>query len=84
MVERGDIKMNPFFDITFLKRLLFLLQDYLFNPDNSPKGNLYLMAILSLGMDASPDDVAEDIFGCAESVNAIHKKAFNFEIGGNL
>lgn len=37
-----------------------------------------------LGIDASPNDVAPDEYGCAETVNAIHKKAFGFEIGGGV
>ena len=44
---------------------------------------LYETAKASLGRDASPLDRANDALGCAESVNAIHKKAFGFEIGGS-
>ena len=42
----------------------------------SPRERLYDAAVASLGMDASPRDVAPDEYGCAESVNEIHKKAF--------
>lgn len=45
---------------------------------------LYFTAIGCLNTDASPNDLAPDEYGCAETVNAIHKKAFGFEIGGNL
>jgi hypothetical protein len=45
---------------------------------------LYQTAKESLGMDASPNDVAPDEFGCAETINRIHKKAFGDEIGGGV
>lgn len=76
--------MNPFKSIPFLKRLVSLLQAYLAFPDSSARNKLYLMAVLSLGRDASPNDIAPDEYGCAETVNAIHKKAFGFEIGGDI
>ena len=76
--------MIPFKDINFLKRLLLLLKSYLASPDWSASGKLYLTAISCLGIDASPNDVAPDEYGCAETVNAIHKKAFGFEIGGTV
>jgi len=69
--------MNPY-------RLLALLRAYFNKPDFSAKGRLYLGAISSLGRDASPNDLAPDELGCAETVNAIHKKVFGFEIGGGL
>lgn len=45
---------------------------------------LYLTAKECLGMDASPNDVAPDELGCAESINAVYKKAFGEEIGGGV
>lgn len=41
-------------------------------------------AISCLGTDASPNDLAPDELGCAETVNDIHEKAFGFPIGGGL
>ena len=45
---------------------------------------LYWTAIGILGVDASPADVADDDVGCAESVNAICRKALGIEVGGDL
>lgn len=45
---------------------------------------LYDTAYSFLGRDASPRDLADDEFGCAESVNAVYKAAFGKEIGGDL
>lgn len=45
---------------------------------------LYQTAVESLGKDASPNDAAPDEYGCAETVNAIHKKAFGDPIGGDV
>lgn len=52
------------------------------NPSKREK--LYLVAKSCLGIDASPNDVAPDEFGCAETVNAIYKKCFGKEIGGTV
>lgn len=67
-----------------IHRYLALLRAYFNKPDFSARGRLYLGAISCLGMDASPNDIAPDELGCAESVNAIHKKVFGFEIGGEI
>jgi hypothetical protein len=45
---------------------------------------LYTTAVRCLGVDASPNDVAPDEYGCAETVNAIHRLAFGFDIGGDV
>jgi hypothetical protein len=42
----------------------------------SPRERLYDAAVASLGTDASPNDVAPDELGCAESINTIYFKAF--------
>lgn len=42
----------------------------------SPRERLHEAAVACLGMDASPNDVAPDELGCAESVNEIYRKAF--------
>ena len=76
--------MNPLNNIPFLLRLLALLRDWLTKPDGSARSKLYLTALSCLGTDASPNDIAPDEFGCAETVNAIHKKAFGVEIGGDV
>lgn len=68
-------------DVTFLERLIALLQDYLSNYDASNAGKLYITAVTSLGTDASPNDLAPDEFGCAETVDDIHRKAFGYFIG---
>lgn len=52
-----------------------------------PKTNseiLFLTAKSCLGVDASPNDLVPDELGCAETVNAIYKKAFGSEIGGDV
>lgn len=69
--------MNPY-------RMLALIKIYLNKPDFSAGGRLYVGALACVGRDASPNDLAPDELGCAESVNAIHKKVFGFEIGGGL
>lgn len=43
---------------------------------------LHAIAVSLLGVDASPADRADDEYGCADTVNMIHKAAFGFEIGG--
>jgi len=52
-----------------------------------PKTNaekLYETALSFIGTDASPNDEAPDELGCAETVNAIHKKCFGDYIGGDV
>lgn len=67
-----------------LYRLLALLRAYFNKPDFSAKGRLYLGALTCLNTEASPNDLAPDELGCAETINAIHRKVFGFEIGGGL
>lgn len=50
----------------------------------SNREKLYQTAFGCIGTDASPNDVAPDELGCAETVNAIHKKTFGHEIGGSV
>lgn len=45
-------------------------------PVKSPRERLYEAALTSLDLDASPNDLAPDEYGCAESVNEVYKKAF--------
>ncbi len=40
------------------------------------KKKLYDAAVSFLGKDASPRDIADDEYGCAESVNEVYKTAF--------
>lgn len=66
--------MNPFKNTSFLVRLVELVKTAFMNDDNTKVGLLYKDAILHLGKDASPVDLAADDLGCAESVtNIIHK-----------
>ena len=65
-------------------RWLALLRVYFEKPDFTAKGRLYLGALTALNTEASPNDLAPDELGCAETVNAIHKEVFGFEIGGKL
>lgn len=44
----------------------------------------YKVALGYLGKDASPNDIAPDEYGCAESVNDIHQAAFGTQIGGDV
>lgn len=73
-----------FTDLNFLKRLLVLLGTYLQNPDQSSRGKLFITAVCSLGTDASPNDIAPDEFGCAETVDTIHYKALGAYIGSSV
>lgn len=58
----------------FFMRLLELIQNFLKNPDFSNTGRIYLIALASLGKDASPNDLINDDLACAESVtNLLHK-----------
>ena len=68
-----------------LKELLKLFKPMI-NPINEKNNRLILFsfAVQALGTDASPNDVAPDEFGCAESINQIHQNAFGFQIGGGL
>ena len=65
-------------------RYIALLKAYFGKPDFTARGRFYLGALSVLNTDASPEDVAPDSLGCAETVNAIHRKVFGFEIGGGL
>ena len=67
-----------------LLRIIYLLKDDLSKPDGSNRSRLYIAAVSSLGTDASPNDIAPDELGCAETVNAVHRKAFGYEIGGGI
>ena len=46
--------------------------------------HLYNTACSFIGMDASPNDVAPDEYGCAESVSDIFRRAFDEELGGDV
>lgn len=70
--------------IQFIIRLIGLLKAYIASPDPTASGRFYIIAVSCLGSDASPNDIAPDEYGCAETINAIHKKVFGFEIGGGL
>lgn len=71
-----------------LQALYFQLQvllEYRKNPEGlNNREKLYYKALSYLGKDASPNDVAPDELGCAESVNDIHKACFGFPIGGDV
>lgn len=71
--------------IKSLKELLALFKSWL-NPITIKNNRLILFqaAIDSIGIDASPNDIAPDELGCAETVNNIHQNAFGFPIGGDL
>lgn len=43
---------------------------------------LFETALSCLGTDATPDDIVPDELGCADTVNAVYKKAFGKPIGG--
>lgn len=76
--------MNPYTNKNFLTRFVALLSEYIATPDFSLPGRLYLMALISLGTDASPNDIAPDEFGCAETVDSIYKRAFGAYIAGSI
>ena len=66
-----------------LKQLLLLFKSW-FNPITEKNNRLlfYQVAISCLGTDVTPEDTILDSVACAETVNAIHFKAFGFPIGG--
>jgi hypothetical protein len=56
-------------------------------PEPKPLTNpekLHAAALSFIGKDASPNDLAPDELGCAETVNAIYKSVFGAEIGGSI
>lgn len=54
------------------------------NLKTSAGEKLHRTALMNLGRDASPSDVAPDELGCAETVNAINQQAFGDVIGGDV
>ena len=60
-----------------------VLQEML-NNIKSNRERLYDAAIAAIGTDASPNDLAPDELGCAETVNAIFESVFGKQIGGAL
>lgn len=64
-----------------LSNQLYQLQ----NGKPRPKTEALLQsALLQIGVDASPNDVAPDELGCAETINDIHMVAFGDPIGGTV
>jgi hypothetical protein len=63
---------------------LFNKKDLLLGGLSDNREKLYAVAYSFLGKDASPKDHAPDDLACAESVNAVVKAAFGFEVGGDL
>lgn len=65
-----------------LKQLLQLFKNIV-NPitDGNNRLTLFDVAIQALGTDASPNDVAPDELGCAETVYDILAKAFPLKVG---
>lgn len=53
-----------------------IVEDPTVTPPATPGMKLYTTARGYLGKDASPNDVAPDEYGCAETVNDIYKDAF--------
>lgn len=70
----------------FSLKELFAIFNSMSNPvsETNNRLKLYNTALQCLGKDASPNDVAPDEYGCAETVNAIHKMAFGSPIGGDI
>lgn len=71
-------------NLDFLKRQIALLSWYINNFDESPAKKLFITAVCSLGTDASPNDEAPDEYGCANTVDCIHKKALGSYVGPTL
>lgn len=65
-----------------LKQLLALFSNII-NPVNEGNNRLILFsaAVKALGTDASPNDVAPDEYGCAETVWDVLSMAFPFNVG---
>lgn len=61
---------------TILARIIGFLSNLFSNGMPSNNQLLYGGALAHLGKDASPNDLAPDELGCAESVNDIYKKVF--------
>jgi hypothetical protein len=69
-----------------IKELLAQIEEYRaqLSTIKSNRVKLFDAAVASIGIDASPNDVAPDEVGCAETVNAIFKSVFGREAGGGL
>lgn len=70
--------------LTLLQKLLPLLEQRNKDMNKPARVHLYETALSFLGKDASPNDIAPDELGCAETVNAIYRRAFGIEIGGDV
>ena len=68
--------------LVFQLRIQLALQEQPQGMNNREK--LFFAAQSFIGRDASPNDIAPDEYGCAESVNACHTSAFGFPIGGDV
>ena len=79
-------------DRQLLIRAVKLILQYLVAGEKKPKKttrtnnreHLFATACKYIGTDASPNDVAPDEYGCAESVSDIFNKAFDEELGGDV
>lgn len=96
----GDFVPTGYFGPKTQEAVLRLQRHYLISPATGNLGPLtrellnrltknnrtilHTTAIGCLGIDASPNDVAPDEYGCAETVNAIYEKAFGRQIGGTV
>lgn len=69
--------------IVELQKQISVLTGQLNDVQNN-RTKLFNTAVKSLGIDASPNDLAPDEVGCAETVNAIFKATFGKEVGGGL
>lgn len=70
-----SIKAKPKVPDPVVKDLSFMVLERV-TVEKSPREKLYDVAVSCLGIDASPNDVAPDELGCAESVNEVVFKAF--------
>lgn len=50
----------------------------------TPPQKLYAAGVACMGIDASPNDVAPDEYGCMETVDNVYKKAFGTFMDGTL
>ena len=85
-----DLKTISKLTTSEIKKLIVELQKQIavltsqVNAETNNRLRLYNAAVKSLGTDASPNDLAPDEVGCAETVNAVFKSVFGKEIGGGL
>ena len=72
LLARGDFKKVQ----DEIQKCIKLLEEFKQKSMSENQKKLYDAALSFLGTDASPKDLADDEYGCAESLNQVFRKAF--------